>query len=321
MRSKTILLSAATISIAVIFSDTASAYWLWTPESKKFVNPKHAVKDSPGEQFEWAMSFYDAKQYEKAVVEFDKLTKQYEYSEYAAKSQYYVGLCYENMNKPFIAFENYQKAIDNFPNIDNIDEIIARQFNIANLYASKESPKVLGTDIMTSLDRAIDIYRKVVDNAPYGRLADEAQFRMAETMKAAERYDEAMMAFQKVVDDYPDSGFVERARYEIAHCGYKASLKPAYDVGPTDKAIKSFEEFMQGNSNDELVEEADRTVQRLKDRAAEKLLLTAEFYESQKRYQSAVVYYREIVEKFPTCSFVELSKAKIEALGRKAGKR
>ena len=155
----------------VLAADTACAFWLWTPESKKFVNPKHAVKDSPGEQFEWAMSFYDAKDYEKAAAEFEKLAKQYEYSEFAAKSQYYVGLCYENMNKPFMAFENYQKAIDNFPNIDNIDEIIARQFSIANYYAEKESPKVMGTDILTSTDRSVEIYKKVVDNAPFGSLA------------------------------------------------------------------------------------------------------------------------------------------------------
>ncbi|MEI6863356.1 MAG: hypothetical protein WCK38_03050, partial [Candidatus Omnitrophota bacterium] len=65
----------------------ADAYWLWTPDSKKFVNPKYAVKDSPKEQYDWAMSFYEAKDYQRATAEFEKLTKNYEYSEYAARSQ------------------------------------------------------------------------------------------------------------------------------------------------------------------------------------------------------------------------------------------
>src|SRR3989338_8133061 len=165
MRKLTIDIMAIII-IGSLFSTAASAYWVWTPSSKKFINPKYAVKDSPKEQFDWAMSFYNAKDYQRAAAEFEKLTKHYEYSEYASKAQYYVGLSYENMGKYYTAFQNYQKAIDNFPHIENIDEIIEREFNIANLYASKDNPKVLGVDILTSLDKAVEIYKKVVDNAP-----------------------------------------------------------------------------------------------------------------------------------------------------------
>ena len=302
------------IAVLFLFYNTAWAYWVWTPGTKKFINPKNAVKDSPKEQFEWAMTFYNTKDYQRAATEFDKLTKQYEYSEYASKAQYYVGLCYENMNKFYIAFQNYQKAIDNFPHIENMDEIVAREFNIANMFAVKESPKVLGTDILTSLDRSIEIYKKVVDNAPYGRLAEEAQYRMGLAMKKAERYDEAIQAFQKILDDYPTSTFVDKAKFEVADCAYKASLKPAYDVAPTEKAIKAFEDFSHENRDRSLSKEADKTIQRLKDKAAEKSLLTAQFYEREGRYQAAIIYYKDVIDTYPESSFVKLSRSKIESL-------
>ena len=76
------------IAVLFLFSNTVWAYWVWTPGTKKFINPKNAVKDSPKEQFEWAMTFYNAKDYQRATTEFDKLTKQYEYSEYASRAQY-----------------------------------------------------------------------------------------------------------------------------------------------------------------------------------------------------------------------------------------
>ncbi|MDD5422316.1 MAG: tetratricopeptide repeat protein [Candidatus Omnitrophica bacterium] len=312
-----VIILAAAVSI---FANTASAYWLWTPETKKFVNPKHAVKDSPKEQFDWAMSFYDSKDYKKAASEFEKLVKNYEYSEYASKAQYYAGLCYENMGKYYIAFQNYQKTIDNYPQIENLEEIIAREFNIGNIYESKDNPKVLGTDIMTSLDRSVEIYRKVVDDAPYGRLADEAQFRLGEALKRSERYDEAIVAFQRIGDDYPDSKFAERAQYETAHCAYMASLKPAYDLEPTDKAIRAFEEFSNKNRDEELSREAEKTIQRLKDKNAEKSLMTARFYERLKRYPSAIIYYQDIVDRFPESYFVEEARAKIESLNMKVKK-
>src|SRR3989338_6661962 len=211
---KKIIFNAIFISAFLFaFLTVSHAYWIWTPESKKFINPKYAVKDSPKEQFDWAMGFYDSKDYQRAAAEFEKLTKHYEYSEYASKAQYYVGLSYENMGKYYTAFQNYQKAIDNFTHIENIDEIIEREFNIANLYASKDNPKVLGVDILTSLDKAVEIYKKVVDNAPYGPLADEAQFNMGEALKRAERFEEAVQAFQRLVDDYPSSRFVEKGRF------------------------------------------------------------------------------------------------------------
>ncbi|MFA6078933.1 MAG: tetratricopeptide repeat protein [Candidatus Omnitrophota bacterium] len=320
MRKHIIIILLAGIISTALFIESAHAYWLWTPQTKKFLNPKYAVKDSPKEQYDWAMSFYDMRDYQRAASEFEKLVKNYEYSEYASKAQYHVGLCYENLGKYYIAFQNYQKAIDNFPHIDNIDEIIARQFNIAGLYITKSSPKLMGTDIMSSADRSIEIYKKVVDNAPYGKLAAEAQFRMGDALKKAERYDEAIEAFQKVVDDYANSEFFDKAKYELAYCAYKASLKPDYDVAPTAKAIKAFEEFAASNKDEELSKEASKTVQRLKDKAAEKSYQTAKFYESQKQYASAIVYYNDILERYPESSFVAEAKEKIEALRGKAEK-
>ena len=304
----------AGIAVLFTFSNTVWAYWVWTPGTKKFINPKNAVKDTPKEQFEWGMSFYNAKDYQRAAAEFEKLTKQYEYSEYASKAQYYIGLCYENMNKFYIAYQNYQKAIDNFPHIENMDEIVAREYNIANMFSEKESPKVVGTSIMTSTDRAIEIYKKVVENAPYGRLADEAQFRMGQAMKKGDRYDEAIQAFQKILDDYPTSTFVDKAKFEVADCAYKASLKPAYDAEPTAKAIKAFEDFSRENRDRSLSKEADKTIQRLKDRAAEKSLLTAQFYEKQGRYQAAIIYYQDVIDTYPESSYVDMSRSKIGAL-------
>lgn len=319
---RTVIISIITITSVLFLSfGSAYAYWIWTSETKKFVNPKYAAKDSPRDQYDWAMSFYESKDYQRAASEFEKLIKHYEYSEYASKSQYYIGLSYENMGKYYFAFQNYQKAIDNYPHIENIDEIIARQFNIAKIYSEKDSPRIMGTDIMTSLDRAVEIYKKVVENAPYGKLADEAQFNVAEVLKKAERYDEAIQAFQRLIDEYPASKLVDSAQYEVAYCSYRASLKPAYDVEPTDKAIRAFEEFAQTSTNEELAEEADATIKRLKDKAAEKSILTARFYEGQKHYDSAIIYYQDVLDRFPDSSFAGPARAKIEELSEKKGKK
>ena len=82
----------------------ARAYWVWTPETGKWVNPKYAVKDTPKEQFEWAMSFYEIKDHKRGISEFKKLVENYPRSEYAPKSQYYIGLSLEDLGNYYESF-------------------------------------------------------------------------------------------------------------------------------------------------------------------------------------------------------------------------
>jgi outer membrane assembly lipoprotein YfiO len=306
---------------AAVFSDCANAYWIWTPGSKKFINPKYAAKDTPKEQFDWAMGFFEQKDYKRAVAEFEKLVRYYEFSEYAAKAQYYVGLCYEKMDKYYYAFQNYQKVVDYYPHSEDLETIIRKEFELGNLYLEQDNPNIMGMNLITKLDRAIEIFKKVVEDAPYGELADKAQFKLGEAYKKAERYDEAIGAFQKLVDDYQNSPLVDRAKYEVAYCAYKASLAPAYDQQPTDKALAAFERFSEEATDKALTEEADETLRRLKDRAAEKSFEIASFYERQKKYAGAVTYYEEVVKKYPNSSFAEKARKKIEELTKRIKKR
>ena len=53
----------------------AYSYWIWTPKSGKFVNPKNLPKSTPKEQFEYAKSFYNIKKYDDAIREDRKSTR------------------------------------------------------------------------------------------------------------------------------------------------------------------------------------------------------------------------------------------------------
>jgi outer membrane assembly lipoprotein YfiO len=321
VRAKFLRVCGFFLIASLLVLQEACGYWVWTPTTKKFINPKYAVKDTPKEQFDWAMNFFNAKDYSHAADEFEKLVKHYEYSDYAADAQYYAGLSYENQGKYYFAFQRYQKVIDEYPHSARFDEVIEREFRIGNIYLSKINSKLLGTEIMTPLDRAIEIFRKVAENSPYGPYADKAQYRLGLSYKRAELYEEAILAFQRLLDEYPASELAEKARYEVASCAYKASLKPAYDSGPTEKAITVFKEFVESNRDKELEKEADETLKRLTDNMAEKSFSIAKFYEKQKHYASAIVYYKEVLERYPTTSFAKEAASKIEVLKNKAEKR
>ena len=141
--------------IAQSCAEVAFAYWIWTPETGKFINPKHAVKETPEKQFDWAKSLFESGKYNRAIDEFEKLIKHYPFSKLSSEAQFYVGSCYENLGQYHKAFENYQLVIDKYPYTEKVEEIIEREYRIANLFYSGQKAKMLGMSLLPAKDKAI----------------------------------------------------------------------------------------------------------------------------------------------------------------------
>ena len=302
------------ILCSIVFSFEASAFWIWTPKTKKLVNPKYAVKDTPEEQFKWAMKFFEEEDYKRAAEEFKRLAVNYKDSDMAPEAQYYAGLSYEKGGRPYPAFQEYQKTIESYPFTKRINEIIEREYNIGNILYEKHSGKLMGKEIMTDLDRAAEVFRTVKENVPFGEYADQAQFMLGECYKKSEQYNEASKAFQTLVDEYPHSKLADKARYEVAQSTYLASLKSDYDQELTDEAIKEFQKITQTREGFAVAEEAAQAISHLEEKKAESIFNTAKFYERHKHYKSAIIYYGEVIKKYPWSSFGELAREKLRKI-------
>ncbi len=165
---------------------------------------------------------------------------------------------------------------------------------------------------MTDVEKAIEIFIKIIENIPYSSYADNAQFMIGSCYKKLEQYNEAVEAFQKLTQEYPASDLTEKAKYEQAQCMYLASLKADYDQEPTDEAIQEFKKYSLKSLDKELKIEADQTIALLEEKKAASIFKSAEFYEKQKKYKSARIYYHEILEKYPETSYALLAKIRLE---------
>lgn len=308
------------ISVVISIFITAEAglgYWIWTPQTKRWVNPKYAPKDTPKEQLLYAMDFYEAEDYKRALTEFKKIIKYYKRSESASEAQYYIGRCYENLNNPYAAFEAYQEVIDNYPFTQRVDEIIKRQFDVGESLYKGQKSKFLGISVRVMPEQIIEVYKKVVSNAPYSNYAPQAQFRIGELYKKLEFYAEARHAFQKIVEDYPDSDIAGEAKFQVALCASSASGKSGYDQQLTTQAIKEFEEFAREHPDSELVKNAQKEKRQLIDKEANSYFKTARFYERIGRYNSAYLYYNKILEDFKDSSVAPNALERLKVVEKK----
>ncbi|MBU1998060.1 MAG: tetratricopeptide repeat protein [Candidatus Omnitrophota bacterium] len=284
------------IILIVLFGLTvnpAYSYWLWTPKSGKWVNPKNEPKPDPKGQFEHAKGFYSGKKYDQARKEFKKLLKSYPKSLEASEAQYYLGLIDEEQNRIYEAYLAYQKVIDTYPFSERIGEIIQREFKIAESFISGQKRKVLG--IIPVENPAIEILGKIVENSTYGPFAPHAQYKLGLVLKGYLRYYEAEEAFGKVIKNYPGSEWAGAAEFQLASVQAALSRGSDYDQGAAEAAKDKFEAFVKEHPEAILSEEAKKNISQLKEKEAESNFNIARFYEKQKQDQSARLYYMGII--------------------------
>jgi len=295
---------------------TAFAYWIWTPQTGRWLNPKYAVKANPKEQLEYAKSLLDNKNYDKARVEFEKLIKHFGKSKEAAEAQFFIGACLEKLNKPYDAFKAYDKVIKKYPFSERAEEVVEREYLIADKLFKTQRSKIL--EAVAGRDyNVVEILRAVVNNAPYGKYAPVSQYKIGLFYKSVGMFPEAREEFEKVVNDYPQSEWVKAAKYQIALSDSQSSLKAGYDQSNTKAAVKEFKEFLNVYPDAELSADAQKQLQDLGSKEAENEFNVAKFYEKQKKFEAAKIYYKHVISDYPDSSWANKAVAKLEGLNKK----
>jgi outer membrane protein assembly factor BamD len=319
---KRIILLAVFISLSLAIGP-AYSYWIWTPKTGKWVNPKTAVKSTPKDQFDFAKELYGSKNFEEAKREFKKLLKNYPKSAEAAEGQYYLALIEEDTGNLYQAFQAYQKVIDKYPFSERIQEINDREFKIGEAFMAGEKRKAMGLEIPVE-NPAIEIFSKIIENSTYGPLASKAQYKLGLVLKGLSRYYEAEDAFNKVISNYPDSEWIDAAKFQIASCRQAVSRGSAYDQGASKEAQEKFEEFVREHPDASLSVEAEKNINDLKDRETESSYNIGRFYEKQKEYSAAKLYYDDIISNDPNGKWAAKAAERlqvIESLEKKNAKK
>ena len=307
------------LCFCIIFALSVSPaypFWIWTPKTGKWVNPKNVAKDSPKAQFDFAQGFYTEKKYPDALREFKKLLKAYPKSFEASEAQYYLGLIEVKLDNLYEAYLAYQKVIDKYPFSERIKEIIEKEYNIAEKFIAGYKRKVLGITLPVD-NPAIEILAKVVENSTYGPLAPKAEYKLGLLLKGLQRFYEAEDAFNKIITNYPDSEWVEPAKFQIASCRAAVSRGPDYDQGAMQEAKQKFEEFVREHPDAVLSKEAEENISKLQEKEAAASYNIAVFYEKQKAYTAARIYYENVLTNYSDSPWAVKALERLQAMEKK----
>ena len=250
------------------------------------------------DQLEVAQEAFDAGKFRLASKAARRVTKVWPLSDFAPRAQFLLGRAYEERHRSDRAFKSFQQLIEKYPKLDNYDDVLQRQFDIATEYLNGKWFYLWGF-IPTGPDRdkVVDMYEKLIRNGPYSAVAPQAQMNIGAAREKQKEWMLAVKAYERAADRYNDKPqFASEAYYKMGRAHLQEAEEAEYDQSAAGRAINSFTDFIALFPDDPRVPQVRTNIVNLYRVQAEGSYKIARYYERKRRLDGALIYYNEVVD-------------------------
>ena len=286
--------------------------WYYEPYGENAKWQRTRAKD----QLDVAETAFKKADYSLALRAAHRVLRVWPLSDYAPHAEYLIGRSLEAIGKDEAAFNAYQNIIQKYPKSAEYEDVLWRQYAIANRYLNGQWFKVLGyVPLYPSMDQTAKMFGKIVDNGPYSDVAPHAQLRIGAAREKQKDYSEAVKAYETAADRYHNQPVIAAdAFYREGISYYKQAATAEYDQGTAGQAIAAFTDFITLFPDDKRVPRAQWAIGKLKAEQVRGNFEIAQFYEKSRKWAGAVVYYNEVLQLDPNSRYAAQARQRIESL-------
>lgn len=268
------------------------------------------------EQLEVAEQAFTNKNYTVTMHAAHRILRVWPLSDYAPRAAYLMGRCYEVEHKDEAAFNAYQDIITKYPKSGQFNEVLWRQYEIANRFLAGEWFKLWNLiPLYPSMDETAKLYGKIVDSGPYSEVAPHAQLRVGAAREKEHDYAEAVKAYDTAADRYNDQPTIAAdAMYRSGLAWEKQADTAEYDQGAAAQAISAYTDFMTFYPDDQRVAAAQKAIAKLKIEQVQGNFEIAKYYEHGHKWAGAIVYYNSVLQLDPNSPLAAQARQRIDVL-------
>ncbi len=277
------------------------------------------IKKNAEEQFRLAQRYEADGDYKRAGASYRLVVRRFPRADIAAEAQFKSGQMLEKLGKLQLAFNEYQALVQKYPRSPDFEAALLAQYNIGKAYLDGKRIDIYGVPTLPSMGKAQEMFQKIVTNAPYGKIAPLAQFGIGQALEKQGSITATVNAYQQVVDRYPNSDVAPNAMYQIGYVYFQASRATGYDETAAVRAQESFEDFLLKYPNSEKVPQVQDNLKILQNRKTNNSYNIARFYDKQKNYKAAYVYYNEVLQQLPDSPDAAKAKVRMDQIRSKVG--
>jgi outer membrane protein assembly factor BamD len=145
---------------------------------------------------------------------------------------------------------------------------------------------------------AIEDFRVITLQYPGSRVADSAQFFLAQSYFHRDQFILAASEYETLVRSMSASPMVPEARFQIGMCYDKLSPSSDLDQQYTYKALDAFQSFIEYHPTNALVPQAEQKIRELNTKLAEKEYHSGQIYMRMEYYGAAERQFQFVLEKY-----------------------
>ena len=270
---------------------------------------------SPSEQLAAADSLVDSGDSEKAITVYRFVAKTYPKSKEAQVAQFRMAKQLTEKGDFEAAFKEYQNLLKKYPETPSFEESVADQITIANAFLQGRKVKMLGLRLAPSMEKAEEMFTAILKVAPYSKHAPITQFNLGLALEKQGKAQEAIAAYQKVLDKYPNSPACSSAAYQLGYVYQRLGMTgKSQDVSALKEAQNNYQDFLLQYPNSEKVPQAGENMKTMLGRECADTLRIARFYDFNKDFKAASIYYNDVLRRFPQSAEANSAKARIDEL-------
>src|SRR5437773_5665940 len=306
---------------AFLLPESGKASVVFKPGQKaKYVAPgEEEISGNAAELFQIGETAEKEGNAKRAIKAYKSLVKRYPKDILAPGALYRSAQLQEQLHDYTQAAASFGQLVEKYPGRPHFEEAIEAQFRIGEIYLNGKKLKVLGIPVASALDRAVTIFANVVRTAPYGRYTARAQFDIGLAREKQVANDAALQAYQPVVDKFPNEPIAVDAQYQIGYIWFTAAQTGTKDAAAASNAKTAFQDFLFHYPKSEKAAQARANLDILEHKQTANSYKVAKFYDKQKYYRAAVIYYNEVIRQQPGSTESNLAKKRIDQLRAKFG--
>jgi len=258
-----------------------------------------------------AKGLYDREQYGKAIRLFTKLSDRTEFAEpYASEGAFYVGECQLRHGKLVDAYYSYEKLITEFRRSKHFGDAVDREYVIGAAFCTGK--------VSTFWKRrgfGAKVLLRALEHRPFDRNAAEARMLAGDYFFEKGNYDDALLQYDLILSEYPDSRDASTARYRRALCLYNNVKGNRYDNDEINDAIDGLKSAEQDTSarpesdvNDLQLADIQVKLHDLNEIAARENYDTGRHFLRNRNKQAAAAYFNAVIKETPGSSYVDLAR-------------
>ena len=304
-------LLTAQLPAAVVFGPT---------EKKPYRAPgEDEISGNAQQLFEIAQAAENSGNLSRAQKAYRAIVRKYPKDVNAATAAFRFAQVQERRGDYLKAAAAYRVVVEQYPRSPNFDEAIEAQFRIGEMYLSGKKVKLLGIPFRKAVDRSIDIFGAIVRTAPYGKYTARAQFNIGRANEKQKNAQAAVLAYQAVVEKFPDHPVAADAQYQIGYIWFTSARSGIRDAKAAANAKTGFQDFLFRYPKSEKVAQARENLRILEQKQTTDAFQIAKFYDKQKNYRAAVIYYNDVIRQQPGSSEGDEAKKRVAELRAKVG--